>query len=250
MWNLNADIDNQRVNAFTDRTTIRLQASVFNGSCRVYAPRYRQASLFAFLDRNNRQKALDFAYQDVKAAFVYYLEHYNRGRPIVIASHSQGTFHAARLVRDFFDHDPALAKRLVVAYLIGGPAIDGSFATVPPCDSAKQTGCYITWNTMLIGSDPLYENCTSVNPLIWSRAKDYAGPLRNLGSVPRTFDRVDHYLIGAQCAANGALWIDKPSKKGYPGLRNFHLCDYGLFYIDIRENVRQRIDAWHLKNRR
>jgi len=250
LWNLNADIDNQRVNAFTDRTTIKLQASVFNGSCRVYAPRYRQASLFAFLDKSNKQKALDYAYQDVKSAFIYYLKHYNQDRPIVIASHSQGTFHAARLIRDFFDPDPALAKRLVVAYLIGGPATDGSFATISPCDSAAQTGCYITWNTMLSGSDPLYANCTSVNPLTWSRTKDYAGPLRNPGSVPRTFDRVDHYLIGAQCAPNGALWIDKPPKKGYPGLKNFHLCDYSLFYIDIRENVKRRIDAWHFKNRR
>jgi len=248
LWNLNADIDNKRVNAFTDRTAIRFQASVYNGSCRVYAPRYRQASLFAFLDKDNKQKALDLAYQDVKAAFVYYLEHYNQDRPIVIASHSQGTFHAARLIRDLFDNDQALAKRLVAAYLIGGPATDGSFATIPPCDSAAQTGCYITWNTMLSGSDPLYENCTSVNPLIWSRAKDRAGPLQNRGSVPRTFDRVDHYLVGAQSAANGALWIDKPPKNGYPGLRNFHLCDYSLFYVNIRENVKQRIDAWHVRN--
>ena len=66
------------------------------------------------------KQALDFAYQDVKAAFEYYLKHYNNGRPIIIASHSQGTWHAESLLHDYFENDSTLRKRLVAAYLIGG----------------------------------------------------------------------------------------------------------------------------------
>ena len=63
----NADVNNEKLNRKIDRSTIRHQASVFNGSCKVYAPRYRQAVLSAFTKINgDGGKALDFAYQDVK----------------------------------------------------------------------------------------------------------------------------------------------------------------------------------------
>jgi len=88
----NADINNKRLNRRIDKTTIRLQASVFNGSCKVYAPRYRQAVLASFRnDNENGKKALDFAYQDVKAAFEYYLKYYNNGEPLI--SHPTARVH-------------------------------------------------------------------------------------------------------------------------------------------------------------
>ena len=46
----NAAVDDKHVNKKTDKYPIREMASVFNGSCKVYAPRYRQATLYAFLD--------------------------------------------------------------------------------------------------------------------------------------------------------------------------------------------------------
>src|ERR1044071_1825505 len=39
----NADLDDKRTNRLVDIYPIRQQASVFNESCKVYAPRYRQA---------------------------------------------------------------------------------------------------------------------------------------------------------------------------------------------------------------
>lgn len=56
------------------------QASVYNGCCNVYAPRYRQASIFAFFgDEEIKNEVLGFAYQDVVQAFKYYIKHYNKG---------------------------------------------------------------------------------------------------------------------------------------------------------------------------
>jgi hypothetical protein len=65
------------------------QASVFNGCCDVYAPRYREAAIHVFFgDAARRDAVLGFAYQDVERAFDYFLEHFSNGRPFVIASHS------------------------------------------------------------------------------------------------------------------------------------------------------------------
>ena len=57
--------------------------------------------------------ALDQAYEDVLAAFDYFLANFNDGRPIIIASHSQGTVHGARLLADRFDNNPNLRNQLV-----------------------------------------------------------------------------------------------------------------------------------------
>ncbi|MEO6844695.1 MAG: DUF3089 domain-containing protein, partial [Ginsengibacter sp.] len=77
----NADIDDEAINKKTDNSTILYQASIFNKYCRVFAPRYRQANIEAF-GADHKQEAnaaFDTAYEDVRNAFEYYLEHYNHG---------------------------------------------------------------------------------------------------------------------------------------------------------------------------
>ncbi len=119
IWN--ADINDELVNAQTDQKSIKNQASVFNGSARVFAPRYRQVHLKGFIREKSRKTkvALDLAYQDVAKAFEYYLEHWHKNRPLIIASHSQGTRHAERLIRDYIDGQD-LSDQFVTAYLVGG----------------------------------------------------------------------------------------------------------------------------------
>ena len=99
----NANLDDTALNNQTDIKPILYQASVFNGSCRIFAPRYRQANLKAFLVRKSpkAQETFDLAYGDIKAAFQYYLDHYNHGRPIIIAGHSQGSLHAHSPITGF-----------------------------------------------------------------------------------------------------------------------------------------------------
>ena len=101
----NASISNEELNKKTDESTILYQASVFNASCRIFAPRYRQAHIKAFYIKDEESKKyFDTAYNDIRKAFVYYLENFNHGRPIIIASHSQGTLHAGRLLKEFFEN--------------------------------------------------------------------------------------------------------------------------------------------------
>lgn len=100
---LNAAIDDSYINAKTDYSSILYQASVFNQQCRVFAPRYRQAHIGNFFSKDEtvRQEAFAIAYADIKAAFTHYLNYWNNGRPIIIAAHSQGSFLAEKLLKEF-----------------------------------------------------------------------------------------------------------------------------------------------------
>lgn len=258
----NADVDDQQTNGLVDKYTIRQQASVFNGSCKVYAPRYRQATLATFSDsKGNGRKALDTAYNDIRSAFLYYLAHYNHGRPIIIASHSQGTFHAQKLLKEFFENDPKLRKQLVAAYLIGGSVAQHMFVNIPQGDSASQTGCFVAWHSRKWGTNfapknarnqywPAYdntENYACVNPLTWRSDTTYAPASLNHGSVPKSFDRLDKGIADAKISPNRILWVHAPAAKGYNKGSNYHVMDYSLFWMNIRENVAVRVAAYLAK---
>src|SRR5688572_23526174 len=77
----NAVIDDWFINAKTDYTSILYQASVFNSSGRVFAPRYRQAHIRNFFSKDTLKARENFrlAYADIKEAFAYYLANYNHG---------------------------------------------------------------------------------------------------------------------------------------------------------------------------
>jgi hypothetical protein len=237
----NADIGDSALNRRTDNGALKLQATAFNGSCKVYAPRYRQAVLRTFFKNEpEAKKALETAYYDVRHAFKYYLDHYNNGRPIIIAGHSQGAHHAAALLREFFDGKP-LREKLVAAYVIGMPIGCDTFKTIPPCSAPGETGCFLGWNTMRYGVtsyDQRY-NRSCINPLTWSTGDSAASFKTHKGSVPVTFDRIDRGSIKTKCSGP-ILWASRPKGKGYalfaPG-DNFHTGDISLFWLDIREHV-------------
>ena len=99
-WNFDMNPDS----ATSQRTDLMLatQATVFNNECNIYAPEYRQAT-FAAISQNlgsNSSQALDLAYLDVKEAFRYFLENHSEDKPFFLASHSQGSLHAQRLLTE------------------------------------------------------------------------------------------------------------------------------------------------------
>ena len=255
--NWNQPLDDKGANDKTDKRALRHQASAFNGSARVYAPRYRQATLYSFRDKEgNGEKALDLAYADVKSAFEYYLGNYNEGRPIIVASHSQGSRHGQRLLAEFFADEP-LRSQLIAAYLVGwpgSPSKDGSdIAGIPVCDSPDQTECWLTWNT--IGPDAVRyggRDAVCVNPLTWKTDGEYAASELNIGGVvfPEEGDERPAPDVGIVCAEciDGALVISKPEGDGYSnmsmGRDNYHIYDYTLFYMNVRKNVAERVAAY------
>lgn len=243
----NADVNDEDLNDNVDESTIKYQASVFNGSARVYAPRYRQAhyNVFATEDLILKQRALDFAYEDVKKAFETYLEKFNQGRPLVIASHSQGTLHAARLIKDFIEGKP-LQNQLVAAYLVGMPLDIDLFESISPCKNPSETGCWMTWNTYRKGYFPAsfhntYQNALTVNPLNWRITQTYAPSSKNEGGILKNFKKI---RPGINDAVNhqGVLWVSKPKFFGnfLFNRKRYHVIDYNLFYVNIRENLALR----------
>jgi Protein of unknown function (DUF3089) len=243
----NADLGDSALNARTDRTTILFQASAFN-ECRVFAPRYRQAHLRAYFTKDtvSARRAFDLAYSDLRNAFQYYLDHYNHGRPIIIASHSQGSTHAQRLLREFFQNKP-LQQQLVAAYIIGMAIPRDSFPDLPPCRDSASTGCLIGWRTYKKGFEPDFvqaEHGSSlvVNPLAWTTNEEYAPRSLNKGGILRDFDKLVPGVVDAQIH-DGVLWVSRPRFPGSFLIRtgNYHIGDINLFYLNIRENIRTRI---------
>lgn len=251
----NANIDNKAINNQTDDFPIKYQASVFNESCKVYAPRYRQAALHNFFTKNNEtsQKAFDIAYQDIKAAFEYYLKNYNNGKPIIIAGHSQGSMHAQRLLREYFDGKP-LQNQLVEAYIIGFPTHENQFQDLKISEKADTFGGYISYSTFgmdskIISVVPEYNNAVSVNPLNWTTNKEFVSSQENNGSLTKKSNEIVKHLFGAK-NGNGILEIQKPGEGFVPmTMKNYHIYDYSLFYINIRENVALRIKKYFEYNK-
>jgi hypothetical protein len=244
----NASLDNKKLNMKIDSKPVRYQAGVFNASCRVYAPRYRQSIIKAFYDHVNGEKSLAFAYEDVKKAFQYYLDHYNHGRPFIIASHSQGTHHARRLLREIIDTS-VLRNRMVAAYVIGYGIDKDSYVNLKPCEDANQTGCYITWASFKTGYDKeekwLVGN-VCVNPLSWKCDTVAIDASKSMGAILLNFNKRYDKAVSTQIR-NNYLFVtnDLPIIRSWG---NLHIADYNLFWYDIRKNVAERINHYSTRN--
>ena len=253
---LNASIDDPFLNKKTDYSSILYQASVFNRSCRIFAPRYRQAHIQMYYEKDTlkSKKAFDTAYQDVKAAFQYYLQNLNNGNPIIIASHSQGTTHAKKLIKEFFDSDSLKKDKLVAAYLIGIPVEKNYFTDIENCKDSNSTGCIISWRTFREGFEENYNtvkdsNIIVTNPVSWLTSSSMVEKKYHQGAVLYQFQKIYKHTHTTRIAGN-MLWISKPKFPGsiFYKTSNYHAGDINLFYIDIRKNIDVRIKSY-FKNR-
>jgi hypothetical protein len=244
----NADIYDEKLNKKIDNTTIKFQASVFNQVGRVYAPRYRQGIIDCFYDTSEAgKKSLDFAYQDVKKAFEYYMKYYNNGRPIIIASHSQGTRHARLLLKEYFD-TPAMKEKLVCAYVVGYGIYPSTYSILKPCEDAQQTNCYVTWssfkNNYIPNNDTLLWARSCVNPISW---KCDTMPSSCKSGIFLNINKKKGYETTAQIH-NNYLWV-KTKVPFMPFFKVMHLLDYNLYWSSIRKNVKERVDEYLSKRK-
>jgi hypothetical protein len=256
--NWNASVLDENLREKTKNGTILHQASIFNGAGKVYAPFYRQAHLQSYFTKDTLQAkhAFNIAYTDVKSAFMYYLENVNQGRPFILASHSQGTTHAQRLIKEVIDKNERLQEQLVVAYLVGMPVMKDAFDNIPVCEDPIQTSCFCAWRTFKEGYTPkkriVGDDIAVVNPILWTTSKEKVDKSRNKGSVLRNYDAgFTQHLVGAQ-VHNGILWVNKPK---FPGSfllisKNYHIADFNLFYESVRANSISRVNSYHQKHNR
>lgn len=254
---------------FTDVFVMRNQASAFNGCCRVYAPRYRQATIYSFIGTGpDGQQALSLAYTDVERAFDYFLENLSGGRPFILASHSQGTVHLRSLLEKRISGTP-LVERLVAAYAIGFPIKATDYLDKAPdvtvCREPSQLHCIVSWNAVgpnaRVMSDPTGNIC--VNPLTWradgeradfavnpgavSFNRDYSIDIESLRDDPDFVPHVEPAIADAQCEQGRLLVseIRSDNFRGRPtGRDSYHIYDFGLFYMSLRANAQQRARAY------
>ncbi len=248
----NASLKDQEVNNLTDYRSILFQASVFNASCRIFAPRYRQASMKTFYVKGTPRadEAFEMAYSDIKNAFLYYLENEHKGRPLIIASHSQGTLHAIRLLQEFFDGKP-LQDYLVCAYIPGYQIKGDAFKTIPAGETPVQTGCFVGWRSYERGEIPervSEENGNSVcvNPLTWTTSVNWAPRELHQGIMTGLETIIPHTVSAGIEPETKILWVETPDviEENVEKSKNLHIYDYNLFWMNIRQNVKQRIDEF------
>jgi hypothetical protein len=244
----NQPLDHAATNTFTDEQVLRSQASVFNSCCRIYAPRYRQATLYAFMDQgSDGPAAIDFAYADVKAAFKYFIDHYNQDRPFILAGHSQGGKHVDTLLQDIIA-GTELQARMIAAYPVGY-FLDGSNG-IPVCSTPTQTGCQATWNSVAPEAPSFQDTSKSicVNPLNWKNDGTRADFSENSGAVAfNAKAEIEQGVVDAQCV-DGKLIVSEVRSDNYDarmfGPGNYHIFDFSFFHMDLRKNAEDRVAAF------
>ena len=252
----NSDIWNEDIRNDVINRPVKYQASAWLDAGNLYVPYYRQAHIRVFNDkfRVDGDKALNLAYNDIKEAFTYYLENFNNDKPFIIASHSQGTVHAKRLIAEFID-GKELQKKLIAAYLVGIKVFEDEFKNIKPMNSANETGGFVTWNTFKFNKYPRkdnYENWfkggVTTNPITWDDSKETKKDLHK-GLLYRDLkifsQNIDIKLI------DGIVWSTVPNVPGkilLQTVRSYHFADINLFWVDIRENAKLRVDQWFKKN--
>ena len=256
------------------RIYIRGMASPFNQAEEIWVPRYRQATMGAFLtDSTEAGQALGAAYADVLQAFEFFVASADADSPIVLVGHSQGSLHLLQLLKDRIADTP-LSDRVAAAYVIGWPISiqhDLPALGMPPCGAPDQSSCILSWSSFAEPADPsavidFYREsigfdgeprgdskivCT--NPLTGVFEGEATAQF-NLGTLVPDGDLSDGDLVQnsvpARCDDRGLLLIGDPPEMGsyvLPG-NNYHVYDIPLFWKNTQQDVALRVDAWHRNN--
>lgn len=252
------------------RMFIRGMASPFNQAAEIWAPRYRQATFGAFItDAPEADRAIDAAYRDVAQAFDYFVHSVDPEMPIVLAGHSQGAIHIARLLTEKIAGTP-LQERVAMVYPVGMPISvehDLPALGLPACATAQQASCIVTWASFAEPAEPglLLERyrrlpgadgaargddgILCVNPLTGS-INGTADRSANLGTLVPNGDFTSGELVPnsvpARCDERGLLLIGDPPEMG-PGVlpgNNYHVYDIPLFWRNLQLDVARRVRAW------
>ncbi len=245
---------------------LNMERGIYEDSTRMYAPFYRQVGLNVYkLSPEERDLYIDEAYEDVKAAFLYYFEHENAGRPYLLAGFSQGADMVLRLMKDLFD-DETYTENFIAAYPIGWSYTEDDVRQYPqlkPAQNETDTGVIISFNSeaesvtesLIVGEN---ERTYAINPLNWKTDSTPADKSLNLGAAFTDYSgaitREVPYLTGAYVdPKRGTLKVTDVTPEEYPpgldifGEGVYHLYDYQFFFRNLQENVGKRVQAYEKK---
>lgn len=258
--NLTADITNEKYrSSFVG--AINMELGIYIGQTTIFAPYYRQATFPVYnLSEEEREVYLDFAYRDVKDAFIYYSENSSPTKPLILAGFSQGADLIIRLMKDLFD-EPEYQRRLVAAYAIGWKLTEDEVKEYPhlvPARGEDDTGVIVTFNSeaedvtssLMVGEN---EKTFAINPLNWKTTSEMADKSFNKGACFTNYSgeikEEIPALTGAYIDENrGTLKVPDVDKEKYSSSLFekgvYHLNDYQFFYRNLKENVNTRLSAY------
>ena len=249
---------------------------VFDESTNIYEPYYRQSNLFAIVGKKTEEY---MAFQrreqrtDLYAALDYFFEHYNQGRPFILAGHSQGSMMLKIILTDYFRAHADYLERMVATYALGFSITTDDLAANPAlrfAERADDTGVIVSWNVegpenKHEHNDVVLENSIAINPLNWRRDDTYAPASENLGDRLPITDGTSMFAKGHQAnhpgLADAQVDVERgvvvcttladryvkpvvPGRTSSFGPASLHLCDYPAYWDNIKENVRTRIRAY------
>ena len=100
---------------------------LFEDLTNLYEPYYRQTNLIAYRGMSPAEvTALQLREQrtDLYAALDYFFDHYNEGRPFILAGHSQGSIMLKIALQDYFlEHTEYLERMAVVDIKVNRPGL-------------------------------------------------------------------------------------------------------------------------------
>lgn len=240
-----------------------VQVSVFDESCNVFMPYYRQISMpKPGTDYGTVTEYLSGF--DTTDALDYFFKHLNQGRPFILAGHSQGSSTLLQLLKNYMTKHPEYLKRMVAAYPIGFAVTKDYLENtgLKFAEGATDTGVIVSWNTE--GPANLdSKNCVlapkaiSINPINWKRDDTPASVKDNLGSLSIEGKIVVPGIADARVdTVRGSVIVSSvdPKVYGMPaeavllfGPESYHMHDYGFFYNNLKQNIADRIKAFMAK---
>jgi pimeloyl-ACP methyl ester carboxylesterase len=246
------------------------QATAFEIAGNVFAPYYRQDNNSAI---NRLAVIAGIPTLDGVAAFDYYIQHYNNGRPFILVGHSQGATVLSNLLAGYMKEHLDVLSRMVAAYIIGNPITDAYLAANPHlhfATGADDTGVIISYNTeapTIGATNPVLYGTVGrvINPLTWTTDDTPIDNSHNLGSIQLNPDgSVARDASGAfaRMVPSADAQIDKtkgvlicstadvdalspgPSPPAAFPRGVFHTFDMPFYYYNLRANAENRANKY------
>jgi hypothetical protein len=278
--NWNGPLDDREPNRRLEQTMLPNYAGPFARVGRVFAPRYRQASLYAYqlTLREDARDARRFAYGDVRNAFRVYLARYNFGRPFILVGVEQGASIADRLLREEIAPNPNLVSKLAAAYLTGAAIPAAPYSSdklLPACTRRAEAHCMVGWvssdeadpngarrllsRALVWTPDGQLDNLKNapvlcVNPLAGLATNAAVSAKFNIGAANASeleWGARAAFLprqVAAQCV-DGVLRVSRPRSAslrpatGFP--EKYMAAPYNPFFADIEADAMKRVATFY-----
>ena len=260
-------VDNEILRAGA-QNVFKMNQTAYSHCTNVFAPYYRQSNLMA-LSGFSPEEFDAFQYQeqrtDVYASLDYYFEHYNQGRPYILAGHSQGSEMIRIVLIDYMQAHPEYYQNMVAAYVLGYSITKDDLEYNPNlkfAQGADDTGVIVSWNIEGPGNKDQHnavvtEGAISINPINWKRDDTYAPAEDNLGTyvsdgssyveAPAKADAqvdVDRGVVICTTKELPFISANNPGMEAFFGPESYHNGDYPFYLDNLKENVRLRTQRY------